>query len=655
MSRKQQKLLSLCIITKNEGKKLPLCLEHVKRIADEVIVVDTGSDDPTVQIAKQAGAKVYRMEWTNDFGAVRNYALDRATAKWILFLDADEILSAEDANRIRPLLDNPMAEGYLLYIYTQMENHPPSPPTQSLRLFRNRKEYRYRNRVFERIPEELITSVKDAGISILHRPDPERHSQIHQVKMELLEEEIRDHPTDSYLRYVYGIELLNDKKSEQCVEQFREAMTYLNQAHIFAAHLYKCLAWSLISIKRYQEAIDTINQGLKIFPFYTDLLFLRGQCYKELRNYRESIKDFETCLQLGEPPNSMVPDPGVGSFKALLALGEIHHELLNKENALNSYKRAFEYDPAFTEPLYRIGALVKDNPDLGEIDSILLKWIDSSDPDQLMTLIDILCLEREYEKALVYTENVQSAIGMREDIGFVKGICYTMMGEPKKAEEYFLMIKSDSPYYHQVLLRRIQNCWLHDRWKEAGILLEEMSQSNKLPEPTKHVYGEIHALLTGEETEQYRELDERGYEILSKLIENFLWRKQVPNAKKLLDWLLLSKQEHLFIKVGEMLSDHNDWSTVEMIFHHMKNADRQVQYKETIAERLIQNENFEGAEKILRYGNTSDLGVNGYLIWSRIWVHRTLEILGVGTRSRKVDQGTKNKLFQLMECITNEN
>ena len=82
--------LSACVIVKNEEKNLPDWLDCMKAVADEMVVVDTGSTDNTVALAKAAGAKVYFFKWINDFSAAKNYAIEQATGDWILFLDADE-------------------------------------------------------------------------------------------------------------------------------------------------------------------------------------------------------------------------------------------------------------------------------------------------------------------------------------------------------------------------------------------------------------------------------------------------------------------------------------------------------------------------------------------------------------------------------------
>jgi len=82
--------LTLSMIVKNEEANLRDCLESVKDVVDEIVLVDTGSTDKTIRIAEEFGAKIYRFNWINDFSAARNFALKQSTGDWILYLDADE-------------------------------------------------------------------------------------------------------------------------------------------------------------------------------------------------------------------------------------------------------------------------------------------------------------------------------------------------------------------------------------------------------------------------------------------------------------------------------------------------------------------------------------------------------------------------------------
>ena len=98
--------LSLCMIVKNEEDVLGRCLESVKGLADEIIVVDTGSDDLTKEIAAHYTDRIYDFEWRDDFSAARNFAFSKGTKDFLMWLDADDVIPGEEAERFRSFKEN---------------------------------------------------------------------------------------------------------------------------------------------------------------------------------------------------------------------------------------------------------------------------------------------------------------------------------------------------------------------------------------------------------------------------------------------------------------------------------------------------------------------------------------------------------------------
>ena len=100
-----KKTISQCMIVKNEEKNIRRALSWGKDIMCEQIVVDTGSSDRTVEIAREMGAKIFFFPWINDFAAAKNFAIDQAKGDWIAFLDADESFTPEDTKKIPEILE----------------------------------------------------------------------------------------------------------------------------------------------------------------------------------------------------------------------------------------------------------------------------------------------------------------------------------------------------------------------------------------------------------------------------------------------------------------------------------------------------------------------------------------------------------------------
>ena len=138
-------LLSVCLIVRNEAWCISRCLESVKAIASEILVLDTGSDDQTVQISHSFGARVYQMVWLEHFSQVRNALLPRARGRWILWLDADEWLTPEHAQQLQAFLTRANSSLYAL----RWRQDAMADPGAKVVLFPGFQGVRYLGRVHE--------------------------------------------------------------------------------------------------------------------------------------------------------------------------------------------------------------------------------------------------------------------------------------------------------------------------------------------------------------------------------------------------------------------------------------------------------------------------------------------------------------------------
>ena len=195
-------LLSLCMIVKNEQPVLARCLDSVRGLADELIVVDTGSTDQTAQVAARYGARILTFDFgVVDFAAARNHALAHATGRWILVLDADERLDGEGVPLVRELIAGDDNVGYYL------ERLNVRPDVQDLtadfvvRLFPNRPAYRFQGRVHETADAAILAAggrLLRTAIRIHHdfACDPESRRRRNLWYIGVLNEEIAANPRD---------------------------------------------------------------------------------------------------------------------------------------------------------------------------------------------------------------------------------------------------------------------------------------------------------------------------------------------------------------------------------------------------------------------------------------------------------------------------
>jgi glycosyltransferase involved in cell wall biosynthesis len=200
--------ISVCLIVKNEESCLKECLQSVIAFADEIIIVDTGSNDATLAIAQEFTTQVFSYIWNDDFAAARNYALHHATGDWIVSIDADEIIM--NPEKIRDsLLALPANIGGALI---ELESHAHRPDGTKdifsinlLRVFRNSPDIRWEYCIHEQILESILR----AGFSIQHIPvryfhkgydlSPEQMKQKHERNVKLLTKHLEKNPNDGYM------------------------------------------------------------------------------------------------------------------------------------------------------------------------------------------------------------------------------------------------------------------------------------------------------------------------------------------------------------------------------------------------------------------------------------------------------------------------
>lgn len=304
--------ISQAMIVRNEEKNIERALCWGKDIVSEQIVVDTGSTDRTVEIAKAMGAKVYHFEWIDDFSAAKNFAIEKCSGSWIVFLDADEYFKKEDASRIPDYIrdtEENGGEGIFTYLVNLDENGNVGSSATHIRIFKNIKSLRYKRRIHEQLCHEDGHNIKvlDATqeLTIWHTGyagETGKEKQRSNRNLNLILKDIEDYP-DNYEMYLYlgneyyGREMYHDaeKAYSTYIGHLPEIIsgTDADAANAFLYHLY-CL---LQQNKDTDTIISAYNTAVKRIRENADIPYIMGKCLYDAKYYSEACQCLNEALE----------------------------------------------------------------------------------------------------------------------------------------------------------------------------------------------------------------------------------------------------------------------------------------------------------------------------------------------------------------------
>lgn len=321
----EKPLITLSMIVKNEEKMLEDCLKSVQGIVDEIVIVDTGSTDNTLEIAEKYNARIFHFDWIDDFAAARNEALKHSTGEWILYLDADERIDLANLDVFKLKNDLKNAEsnlgGIILTIESDHSNMDGSTEKHKggyPRLFRNLgypKIY-FKGRVHEQITPSLMEhnlGMMNSDIKIIHEgyniPKEEMQKKLKR-NYTLLLRHVQEEPLNGYAWYQLGqtlgrLQLI--KESEDAIKMAIECKNLSSSVYASAA---STLAQYAGNKKDYESALFWAEQSLRKAPNQIYGLNLKGYALLELNRKTEAKDVFALAHQLWKNQDSKVPQSG---------------------------------------------------------------------------------------------------------------------------------------------------------------------------------------------------------------------------------------------------------------------------------------------------------------------------------------------------------
>ncbi len=424
--------ISLCMIVKDEEMMLPRCLESVQDIVDEMVIVDTGSTDRTVEIAENYGARVFTYPWDGSFSNARNYAITHAKMDWIFIMDADCEFETQDTDMLRSMTakDAPATAYYGKTLSFLGDKADPANVIINLNIYlvRNGLGYRFTGDIHEQIScgdpaVKTVTAISDMRVYHYgYLNSAIRSLSKRERNMELIRKELEKNPDNPLMLYNLGNEFFTQLKIREAYDNYLKSYALIDPSVTCCPKLILRLISCCELLGKTSDQLKLIEEGLTRYPDFTDLEFIRGILWLQKERYLAAIRSFQKCLKMGDPPLLIANIPGVGTHKAAHMLFQIHHNLGDPQGALRYARIALRFQPTNAEVLSRLAGLLLESLPPEAVAKKLIRYLPRGS-DKYLLLSDVFYGHRRWETALQFARKAAKRSGNAETSAYYQGVC----------------------------------------------------------------------------------------------------------------------------------------------------------------------------------------------------------------------------------------
>lgn len=310
--------LSICMIVKDEERNLPRCLDSLSPVLNEIegelIIVDTGSTDETISIAKKYTSKVFIHKWNNNFSDMRNISISYARGQWIFIIDADEEL--DNPEEIIALLKSKQINRYNTVRFKEKNftslKHDRHVLNVTERLFINDGSFKYTGSVHNQ--PDYKQPVLDSNILLNHYGYDNEDLALIETKFKrtsaILKKELINNPDHIYYRYQLARMHLFHKDSDNALKEIRKTYSILKSKYPeqMSNFYYIMGDYAMITMAagHHEETIKICKEGIKLKEEYIDLYYYMGYASFYLDKKEQGIKAFEKYFELFEKGNHIL-------------------------------------------------------------------------------------------------------------------------------------------------------------------------------------------------------------------------------------------------------------------------------------------------------------------------------------------------------------
>jgi tetratricopeptide (TPR) repeat protein len=346
--------LSAVLIVRNEARHLAQCMESVQPVCDEIVVVDTGSTDDTVSIAKNMGAVVGVFEWCDDFSAARNHALSLATSTWCLWIDADERLEPASYGAFLSAIVRPHFGGYTIPIinFLNQDESQDQIVHTPCRLFRRLPGVQFEGRIHEQIApsiQRLGLPIAMLDARILHygyRESEVVEKRKHERTISLLSLALQEDPDDDFQQFNLANAYYTAGKYEDALPWFEKAASNMQPGAHHGQFAFQSWAFCHFALGRFEEALAVCDRAVEK-GFQGPLVeYARAFALKQLNRNEEALAAIERAENMHLDPRE-TGDRSILQYKLRFLRAQVYTALGETHKAEKDYRDVVAIVPGF--------------------------------------------------------------------------------------------------------------------------------------------------------------------------------------------------------------------------------------------------------------------------------------------------------------------
>jgi len=460
--------ISACMIVKNEEQMLPRCLASIRDLVDEIILVDTGSEDNTIAIAQEFNCTIHHFPWTGDFSAARNESIRHATGDWIFIIDADEEVPAADLEAFRRFVNISDARILAITVYNKsLETGEVCSFLPSVRLFRRDLDMSYSGIVHNRLQHPPGVPIVRCNARLFHygyNLSDEQMDKKHARTRTLLEKQLESDPDNVYANFNMA-QLLRSFRDAHLPENAELIIEHASRVidnpesrkdefiglHLMALHQKSA---GLLVFQRLEEAEACLKQALELYPTYLDPLVALGNLYITMNRFDDAERYFREYLSLKKKYRPEAEISNIifnyleGEHVVYYGLGHISEGRGRTDKAIGYFKEVLKYRPqGYIDTYSRLGKLYLDSNNASEAGKMFARDI-ALNPDSAKAFFGrgaAFSLAGEEKKALEDFTRAAKLAPQSAQMRFRVGSSLMLLGDKQSGKESILQAVALAP------------------------------------------------------------------------------------------------------------------------------------------------------------------------------------------------------------------